>query len=95
MQFDLLLELNETEQGLFSFWKYNTDLFDTVSVVQMSRNFEALLGKIATHPEAKLSELKTILSEADKQQNLAREQAYKSTIQQKLMNVKRRASSRL
>ncbi|NMF61950.1 condensation domain-containing protein [Brasilonema octagenarum] len=95
VQFDLLLELNETEQGLFGIWEYNTDLFDTVSIVQMSRNFEALLGRIATHPEAKLSELKTILSEADKQQNLAQEQTYESTIQKKLMNVKRRANSRL
>ncbi|MDF5718830.1 MAG: condensation domain-containing protein, partial [Rhizonema sp. NSF051] len=90
VQFDLLLELDETEKGLFGIWEYNTDLFDTGSIVQMSRNFETLLGNIATHPEAKLSELKTILSKADKQQNLAREQAYQSTIQQKLMNVKRR-----
>ncbi|MBP5972972.1 condensation protein [Brasilonema sp. CT11] len=95
VQFDLLLELNETEQGLFGIWEYNTDLFDTATIVQMSRNFEALLGKIATHPEAKLSELKTILSEADKQQNLAQEQTYESTIQKKLRNVKRRANSRL
>ncbi|MBW4630835.1 MAG: amino acid adenylation domain-containing protein [Iphinoe sp. HA4291-MV1] len=95
VQFDLLLELNETEQGLFGVWKYNTDLFDTVSIVRMSKNFKALLGKIATQPEAKLNELKTILSEADKQQNLAQEQTYDSAIQQKLMNVKRRTKSRL
>ncbi|MEH2238962.1 condensation domain-containing protein [Nostoc sp.] len=94
VQFDLLLELNETEQGLFGVWEYNTDLFDTASIVQMSRNFEALLGKIATHPQAKLNELKAFLSEADKQQNLTREEAYQSTIQKKLRNVKRRANSR-
>lgn len=95
VQFDLLLELNETEKGLFGVWEYNTDLFDTASIVQMSRNFEILLGKISTHPEAKLNELKTILSEADKQHNLAQEQVYQNTIQQKLMNVKRRNNSRL
>ena len=95
VQFDLLLELNETEKGLFGVWEYNTDLFDTATIVQMSRNFEILLGKISTHPEAKLNELKTILSEADKQQNLVQEQAYQNTIQQKLMNAKRRTTSRL
>ncbi len=90
VQFDLLLELNETEKGLFGIWEYNTDLFHTVSIVQMSKNFEVLLGKIASNPEVNLSELKTILSEAEKQQNLAREEAYQSNIQQKLMNVKRK-----
>lgn len=95
VQFDLLLELNETEKGLFGVWEYNTDLFDTATIVQMSRNFEILLGKISIHPEAKLNELKTILSEADKQQNLIQEQAYQNTIQQKLMNAKRRTTSRL
>lgn len=95
VQFDLLLELNETEKGLFGVWEYNTDLFDTASIAQMSRNFEMLLGKISTHPEAKLNELKTILSEADKQHNLAQEQVYQNTIKQKLMNVKRRTTSRL
>lgn len=94
VQFDLLLELNQTEQGLFGVWEYNTDLFETASIVQMSRNFEALLGKIATHPQAKLNELKAFLSEADKQQNLTREEAYQSTIQKKLRNVKRRANSK-
>ncbi|MEH2128457.1 condensation domain-containing protein [Nostoc sp.] len=92
VQFDLLLELNETEQGLFGVWEYNTDLFDRGSIVRLSNNFAILLNKIATHPETKLSELKIILNELDKKHNFAREEAYQNTIQQKLTNVKRRMS---
>ncbi|MDM9583645.1 MULTISPECIES: condensation domain-containing protein [unclassified Nostoc] len=92
VQFDLLLELNETEQGLFGVWEYNTDLFDRGSIVRLSNIFATLLNKIATHPETKLSELKIILNELDKKHNFAREEAYQNTIQQKLTNVKRRTS---
>ena len=94
VQFDLLLELNETEQGLFGVWEYNTDLFDQGSIVRLSNNFATLLNRIATHPESKLSELKIILNEIDKKQHLAREETYQNTIQQKLTSVKRRPSSR-
>ncbi|WP_392481072.1 condensation domain-containing protein [Nostoc sp. C110] len=94
VQFDLLLELNETDQGLFGVWEYNTDLFDRDSIVRLSNNFATLLNKIATHPESKLSELKIVLNEVDKKQHLAREEAYKNTIGQKLINVKRRANNR-
>jgi hypothetical protein len=94
VQFDLLLELNETEQGLFGIWEYSTDLFERDSIVRLSKNFATLLAEVATHPEAKLSELKAVLNQVDKQQHLAKEQVYQNTIQQKLMNVKRRANSR-
>ena len=94
VQFDLLLELNETEQGLFGVWEYNTDVFDRDTIVRLSNNFATLINKIATHQESKLSELKIILYELDKQQHLAREESYKNTIQHKLINVKRRTNSR-
>ncbi|MFN6484864.1 MULTISPECIES: condensation domain-containing protein [unclassified Nostoc] len=92
VQFDLLLELNETEQGLFGVWEYNTDLFERGSIVRLSNNFATLLNKIATHPESKLSELKIIFDELNKKEDLSREKIYQNTIQQKLTNVKRRTS---
>ncbi|MCW5312693.1 condensation protein [Nostoc sp. KVJ3] len=94
VQFDLLLELNETEQGLFGVWEYNTDLFDRGSIVKLSNNFATILNKIATHPESKLNELKLILNELDRKQHIAREEACQNTIQQKLINVKRRVNSK-
>ncbi|MEH2000622.1 MAG: condensation domain-containing protein [Nostoc sp.] len=94
VQFDFLLELNETEQGLFGVWEYNTDVFERDTIVRLSNNFATLINKIATHPESKLSELKTIFHKLDKQQHLAREESYKNTIQHKLINVKRRTKSR-
>lgn len=94
VQFDLLLELNETEQGLFGVWEYDTDLFDRGSIARLSNNFATILNKIATHPESKLSELKIIIDEVDNKQHLAREEACQNTIQQKLINVKRRVNSK-
>ncbi|MEH2134825.1 MAG: condensation domain-containing protein [Nostoc sp.] len=94
VQFDLLLELNETDRGLFGVWEYNTDLFDRGRIVRLSNNFATLLNKIATHPETKLSDLKIILNEVDNKQHLAREEVYQNTIEQKLINVKRRANNR-
>ncbi len=94
VQFDLLLELNETEQGTFGIWEYSTDLFDRDTIVRLSKNFAALLAEIVTHPEAKLSELKAVINQLNKQQHLAKEQVYQNTIQQKLRNVKRQANSR-
>ncbi|MBD2385756.1 condensation domain-containing protein [Cylindrospermum sp. FACHB-282] len=93
VQFDLLLELNETEQGLFGLWEYSTDLFDSGTIVRMVGIFAALLDKIATHPEAKLHEFKEFLHAADKQQQLKRETHYQTTIHKKLTQIKRKSIS--
>jgi acyl carrier protein len=94
-ELDLLLMMQDTEQGLVGTLKYSTDLFDAATITRILEHFETLLGKIATQPEVKLSELKEILVEADKQQQIAKEQAYQNTLQQNLMNIKHRAKSRL
>lgn len=89
-QFDLLLELSETNRGLCGSWVYSTDLFETSTIARMSTNFQALLTKIATYPETHLSELKNILSESDQQQRQAQTQNYELSIKHSLKNIKRR-----
>jgi len=89
-EFDLLLIVEDTEQGLMGTLKYNTDLFDATTIVQMLNDFKTLLLEIAAQPEAKLGELKDILVEADKQRRLTKEQEYQKAIQQKFTSIKYR-----
>lgn len=89
VQFDLLLEFNETEQGLHSIWEYNTDLFEASTVTWMIEQFDQLLDHIAQHPDASLKDLKSTLAEAEMKQQLTQVEAYETTIQQQLATLKR------
>ncbi|MFL6289704.1 MAG: amino acid adenylation domain-containing protein, partial [Thermoanaerobaculia bacterium] len=55
--FDFQVYLTETPQGLSMAWEYATDLFDAATVERLARHFGNLLAGIASHPEARLSEL--------------------------------------
>ncbi len=50
-QFDLELEMLDANDELHGAFKYNTDLFDIGSVVQMERCFQSLLEGIIAEPE--------------------------------------------
>ncbi|MBH8561819.1 amino acid adenylation domain-containing protein [Nostoc sp. CENA67] len=90
-EFDLLLVLTDTEQGIIADLKYSTDLFKTATVSQMLTNLEIILSHIVSQPDVKLHELTAMLAEADKQQRLFQEQEYQKTIQRNVMNIKRRS----
>ncbi|MFP4120964.1 amino acid adenylation domain-containing protein [Coleofasciculus sp.] len=92
--FDLLLDVMETDEGLIGVLKYDTELFEASRITRMLGHFDTILHQITTVPTVKLNELKEIGFAADKQQNIAKEQAYQSAIQQKLNTIKRRTKSR-
>nr|VFJ49400.1 MAG: HAD-superfamily phosphatase, subfamily IIIC/FkbH-like domain-containing protein/thioester reductase domain-containing protein [Candidatus Kentron sp. FW] len=56
-QFDLALEMIEGNQSLSGALKYNTDLFDAETIVDMVENFRALLEGIADDPVQRVSGL--------------------------------------
>nr|QEO74680.1 condensation domain-containing protein [uncultured bacterium] len=56
-KFDLSLFMTETETGLYSWFEYNSDLFDGSTVARMLQHFHTLLEEIAANPDARLSEL--------------------------------------
>ena len=56
-QFDLALEMIEGNQSLSGALKYNTDLFDAETIVDMVENFRALLEGIADDPGQRVSGL--------------------------------------
>ena len=88
--FDLLLNVEDTEQGLIGYLGYSTDLFDASTIVRMLGHFETLLGAVVTQPEERLDALKEVLANTDKQQQNAKEEAYQQSLQQKLTSIKRK-----
>jgi amino acid adenylation domain-containing protein len=91
---DLLLQLTDTEQGITGLLKYNTDLFEQSSITRMLEHFQTILRNVVTEPNVKLNDLKTVLMQVDKQQQIAKEQTYQNTLQQKLSNIKRKSNSK-
>jgi len=68
-QFDLLLDVSESKEGLNAGLQYNTDLFDRITIVQMAQHFRSLLESIVADPEQRLSDLR-LLSENEQAESL-------------------------
>ncbi|WP_407892975.1 condensation domain-containing protein, partial [Scytonema sp. NUACC26] len=56
-KFDLTLLLENTSTGLIGSIEYNTDLFDTATIVRMVGHYQTLLEAVVVNPQQKLSEL--------------------------------------
>jgi non-ribosomal peptide synthetase component F len=87
---DLNLNLSETPEGLNGFFEYKTDLFDATTIDQMAQHFELLLCTIVEQPDANLNLLKQTIAEAQKQQQLLKEQEFKQARSHKLGKLRRR-----
>jgi amino acid adenylation domain-containing protein len=66
---DILLSMQETNQGLTGAIEYNTDLFDRSTIVRMARHFEILLAGIVGQPDQNIASL-PLISAAERQQIL-------------------------
>src|SRR5262249_9359759 len=69
-KFDLLLQLEEADDGWTGRWEYNTDLFDEATVGGLGDHFTRLLEAALTLPEQRLSAL-PLLGEAERQRMLS------------------------
>ena len=56
-KFDLTLSLQEGDDGIGGSLEYNTDLFDTATMLRLASLFERLLAQAAASPQRRLSEL--------------------------------------
>ncbi|MEM8604322.1 MAG: amino acid adenylation domain-containing protein, partial [Cyanobacteria bacterium P01_H01_bin.121] len=70
VKFDVVLFVTETENGIVGSWRYNADLFAANTIARLSEQFKTLLEDVVRQPEARIDAL-NILSEAEKQQQLA------------------------
>ncbi|PSB11067.1 non-ribosomal peptide synthetase [Pleurocapsa sp. CCALA 161] len=90
-EYDLLLDLEDTEAGLNGLLKYDTDLFSDRKIAELLTNLKLILSTIARRPELQLGELKSILSCAAKQQHQSQEHEYQIALSQKLGKVQRKS----
>jgi amino acid adenylation domain-containing protein len=86
---DLKLGLTETPEGMECLFQYKTDLFEADAIARMAERYKTILSKVVKQPEIQLSTLRAILVDAQKQQQLAKEEEFKASRRQKLGNIHR------
>jgi hypothetical protein len=89
-KFDLLLNLEETRDGLSAALQYNTDLFDDSTSARILDRYHTLLNLIVERPETRLRDLVESLLEEDKHERLEEKSRLKNLRQRKLKNIKRK-----
>ncbi|HYG61538.1 MAG TPA: condensation domain-containing protein, partial [Thermoanaerobaculia bacterium] len=90
-QFDWILNLADSEQGLLAWVEHATDLFDAATIDRMLGNFEALLRAVAGRPELRLAEMAEALEESDAAQRLAAQEGKRQGLQDRLRRSRRTA----
>ncbi|HVT16314.1 MAG TPA: amino acid adenylation domain-containing protein [Thermoanaerobaculia bacterium] len=67
-QFDWILNLAESDQGMLASVEYATDLFEAATIDRMLGSFELLLRTVCERPETRLGELAEVLVAAEERQ---------------------------
>ncbi|MEH2093528.1 non-ribosomal peptide synthetase, partial [Nostoc sp.] len=70
-KFDLTLIMENTATGLFGWWEYNTDLFDSSTIERVTSHFVTLLEGIVSNPSEQISQL-PLLTQIEQQQLLVK-----------------------
>jgi hypothetical protein len=89
------LTLWETVEGLKGSLNYSTDLFDSESIAQIEKQFQALLAIITANPEYRLSTLRTMLGTVARDYREELSEQLEESSRRKLKSVKRKALGRL
>jgi amino acid adenylation domain-containing protein/non-ribosomal peptide synthase protein (TIGR01720 family) len=90
VRYDLTLWMSERSGQLTAAWNFNTDLFDEEDVERMQGHFVRLLESISASPDARLKSLE-MLTDAEKEQQAAKDTRLEETSLRKLMSAKRKA----
>jgi thioesterase domain-containing protein/acyl carrier protein len=81
-EFDWFLSLQPEEGTLKAVWKYNRELFEDSTIIQLLEHYQTVLERIVADPEQPISELLP-LSETQKQEILVKlEQSRQLSVQQ-------------
>ena len=70
VQYDLVINLRETKDGLRGLLEYNTDLFDSSTAKRILKHFETQLHSIGAHPDQRVSALE-LVTEQERSELLA------------------------
>ncbi len=88
-QYDLMLDLFETSEGLVGSWRFSSDLFYRETVAQMATQFDRIIALIAADPDIRLSAIRQAFTQAENQHRSAREEHFKSLRSKKLKAARR------
>ena len=98
-KFDISLDVVDEQRKLKASIEFNTDLFETATIEQVTKHFVSLLEVLVEHPGKSFSTI-TFLSEAEQAQILLRSSgkriaypAYKNVVELLLASVPRRATA--
>jgi aspartate racemase len=69
LKFDLALVMRETDEGLRALFEYNTELFESATIVRLLDCFQTLLESLVAYPERPIFDL-PILSSAEQHRQL-------------------------
>lgn len=87
---DLVLLIIETPGALAASLRFNTDLFEVRTAACLARHFQSVLRRILQEPAAALDSLRSMLTEADRQERLGRRQDRRDLNVQTLSRLRRR-----
>ncbi|HEU4435171.1 MAG TPA: condensation domain-containing protein, partial [Pyrinomonadaceae bacterium] len=87
--FELVLNMQETEQGLGGTLEYSTDLFYADTVKRLLRNYELILAAAVANPESSLNEIGAVI--ADEQLRSTAKNDHTESLRVKLKDTRRKA----
>ena len=90
-QFDLVLNMSSTNEGLTGLLEYNTDLFDARTIMRLLDHYERILAHILSRPQERLKDLEGILAEADRQHWARKGQELEDASRSRLGSIRRQA----
>jgi acyl carrier protein len=94
-QFDLMLDLYETADGLSGSLRYSKELFNAETTAQIAAQFERIIRLVAADPDIKLSVLREHFDKAAEEYRMIREAQLKNRFAAKLKTAKRRTVTTL
>ncbi len=89
-RFDLVVALRDTGQGLTGAIQYDADLFNASRIIRMREHFLMLLESVVADPDARLSELRFQLEEADRQHRDQQRQGFRQARSRMLKTAKQK-----
>lgn len=89
-ELDLLINFEETPEGLNGRFEYNRDLFDPTTVARLARNFIAIVEDVGIHPDTTIEQLEHLLAEKDRILRSEASEARHEANSRALKSVKRR-----
>ena len=89
-ELDVLLNCEDTAEGLIGVFEYNTDLFDVSSIARFSDHFAAVVEQVGVRSDVSIEELERMLAERDNFLRHKNRQELNDVNYRKLKSVKRR-----